>query len=638
MCGIAGYVGWPRPRAEANAILGRMCAAIRHRGPNDEGHFVADGVGLGMRRLSVIDVAGGAQPIANEDRTTWIVFNGEIYNHRELRAQLATNGHRLATRSDTECIVHRYEDVGDDVVKDLRGMFAFALWDDARQRLLLARDRLGIKPLYYWERDGGLAFASELRSMLTLPEFSRILDPTAIGLFLSLGYVPEPLSVFAGVRKLLPGHRLTWSRERGVTVEPYWSVAAVREQPIDEREAIDEFKRLLAECVRYHLEADVPLGAFLSGGIDSSTIVAQMARLVDQPVRTFSIGFNEPEFNEAPYAARVARALGTEHTELIVRPDADALVEEVVRCYDEPFSDPSALPTYLVSRLARQHVTVALSGDGGDELFLGYTRYLETLGHHQLGAGVRRGLDMVARRLPFATPWRNRLLDLARTRRGRYAATVASPLATDEGGIARPEVAARVPALDALLDASFRPVADRDFASQLGIVDLQTYLPGDILTKVDRASMAVSLEARVPFLDHRMVEFALSLPSALKVRDGSAKWLVRQAIRELVPPGVLDRPKQGFALPIATWFRRELSHRVDHLLVPNARVHEFTDVRAVRRLAVEHRVGRRDHSWLLWRVMVLDLWLDCLAEGAIAKPSPGLDAVLAPTIERAVAS
>src|SRR5689334_1109576 len=396
MCGIAGYAGWPLGAEHGAERLARMCASIRHRGPNDEGRFVAPDVGLSMRRLSVIDVEGGAQPLANEDKSVWIVFNGEIYNHRDLRPRLRARGHTFATNSDTECLVHLYEDAGDELVHELRGMFAFSLWDTRRQRLLIARDRLGIKPLYYWEHRGGVAFASELRAFLALPDFPRALDSTAIGYFLTLGYVPDPLAVFAGVRKLPPGHRLSWDRTHGVVVERYWSAADVGEQAISEGEAVEEFNRLFTEAVRYHLESDVPLGAFLSGGIDSSSVVAHMARLMDRPVRRFSIGFDERAFNEAPHAAAVARAIGTEHTELIVRPDADSLVESVIAGFDEPFSDPSALPTYIVSRLARRDVTVALSGDGGDELFGGYTRYAEVLGRTELGSATRRAVGAVA--------------------------------------------------------------------------------------------------------------------------------------------------------------------------------------------------------------------------------------------------
>jgi asparagine synthase (glutamine-hydrolysing) len=619
MCGIAGFAGWGRAPDASEHDLRRMCGAIRHRGPDDEGHLVAPGVALGMRRLSIIDVAGGTQPIANEDGTVHVVFNGEIYNHRELHAALEHGGHRLSTRSDTETLVHLYEEHGDRLVHRLRGMFGFAIWDTRRRRLLLARDRLGIKPLYYWETPDGVAFASELRSLLALDRFPRQIDRLAVAQYLSLGYVPEPLSIFAGVRKLPPGHTLSWDRERGVRVERYWT--PVRDEVrIDEREAVAEVRRLLAESVRYHLESDVPLGAFLSGGIDSSSVVAEMARQMDRPVQTFSIGFEEPEFNEAPHAAAVARALGTDHTELIVRPDADVLIEEVIRAFDEPFSDSSALPTFLVSQLARRHVTVALSGDGGDELFGGYTRYLELLGRRELAAPVRAAIGGVARRLPHGARGRNRLIDLSRTRRGRYAATVAAPLAGDEGGLALRDVVG-AHSLDELLRPLFEEARGRDFATQMTLVDLQSYLPGDILTKVDRMSMAVSLEARVPLLDHHVVEFAVSLPGALKMRDGTGKWIFREAIRDLVPASVLSKPKQGFGVPLQRWFREDLRHRVEALGRPDSPIYEYADRRAVGRIAAEHGSGRRDHSATLWRLLVLDVWLAGLRLGAIAQPS-----------------
>jgi asparagine synthase (glutamine-hydrolysing) len=624
MCGIAGYVGWDRGPQASEADLRLMCNAIRHRGPDGEGHFVAPGVALGMRRLSVIDLAGGNQPIGNEDGSVQVVFNGEIYNYRELRGRLLAGGHCLATRSDTETLVHLYEDDGDRLVHALRGMFALAIWDARRQRLLLARDRLGIKPLYYWERPGGLAFASELRAFLALEVFPRRLDRAAIGEYLALGYVPEPDCIFEGVKKLHPGHTLSWDRERGSELTRYWSPARSEALAVDEREATEELRRLLAEAVRCHLEADVPLGAFLSGGLDSSTVVAHMSRAMDRPVRTFSIGFEEPEFNEAPAAATLARALGTDHRELIVRPDADVLVEDVVRFFDEPFADSSALPNYLVARLAREDVTVALSGDGGDELFGGYTRYAEVLRRRELGpAALRRVIRGVARRLPHASPGRNRLLDLARGRRARYAATVASPLTLSDGGVALPVIARESGTFDALLDRWFDQLEDRDFATQMMLVDTMSYLPGDILTKVDRTSMAVSLEARVPLLDHRLVEFVVALPSRLKMRDHTGKWILRHAVAGLIPPAVLDKPKQGFAVPLRRWFRKELRHRIERLLRADAPVYEFVDRPAVTRMATEHRLRRRDHSHVLWKLLVLDLWLRCLARGDLARASGG---------------
>jgi len=520
MCGIAGFAGSLADGPDAAERLRRMCDAIRHRGPDDSGYHVAPGVAIGMRRLSIIDVAGGHQPMTNEDGTVHVVFNGEIYNYQTLRARLLAGRHRLTTSSDTETLVHLYEDHGAGLARELRGMFGFAIWDDRRRRLLIARDRLGIKPLYYWPTRDGVAFASELRALVTLPEFPRALDPDAVVDYMAVGYVPEPRTIFAGVHKLPPGHLLEWTREGGLRIERYWSPAVAENTRITEREAIEETRRLLDESVRIHLLSEVPLGAFLSGGIDSSGVVATMARMSDRAVRTFSIGFAEREFDESQHAAEVAGVLGTEHTQLVVRPDAELLFEQVARALDEPFGDPSALPTFLVSYLARRDVTVALSGDGGDELFGGYTRYFELNGARSLPPLARSVLRNVALRLPHATYGRNRLLALGRTMRGRYAGTVALPLREAEGGLLREDVAMRAVPFDETLDRWFTNDSARDFMTQLMIVDVQSYLPGDILTKVDRMSMAHSLEARVPLLDHEIAEFALSLPPSLKFRDG----------------------------------------------------------------------------------------------------------------------
>ena len=608
MCGIAGWMG-TAPEGGAST-LEAMCDAIRHRGPDDDGYFIAPEIALGMRRLSIIDVAGGRQPVANEDRSVFAVFNGEIYNYRQLRGQLERRGHHLTSQGDSETLVHLYEEDRERLVHQLRGMFGLAIWDARSQRLVLARDRLGIKPLYYWSTPERLVFASELRALLALREFPRRVDRKAIGQYLTLGYIPDPLAVFEGVQKLPPGHVLTRDRDGRVTLTCYWSPLGIRQRTVAETEAVEELQRLLSESIACHLESDVPLGAFLSGGTDSSAVVGFMSRLVERPVKTFSIGFPEAEFNEAPHAKRVANALGTEHTELIVRPDVDALVEDVIQSFDEPFGDSSAVPTYLVARLARQHVTVALSGDGGDELFAGYTRYQELVGRKELRpALVRRGLRALARALPHSALGRNRLLDLARTRWGRYAATIAAPPAIDDGGIAQPDIANDVGPFDTLIERWARGTSGRGFLTRMMLVDVQSYLPGDILTKVDRTSMAVSLEARVPLLDHNIVEFALSLPEQLTLRRGESKWLFRRAIDGIVPRDVLARPKQGFALPLRDWFRRELSHRVESLLLDDSPIYEFADVTAVRRTTREHQAGRRDHSSLIWRLLVLDIWL-----------------------------
>jgi len=633
MCGIAGFAGRTGAERERDVTLRSMCAAIVHRGPDEEGRYLAPDVALGMRRLSVMDPAMGQQPMSNEDGTIQLVFNGEIYNHRELRRGLAARGHTLATSSDTEVIVHLYEEMGDAVVDALRGMFAFALWDTRRRQLLIARDRVGIKPLYYWPHAGGLVFASELRSLLAMPEFTAHVNPAAVAQYLTFGYVPETHCIFDGVQKLPPGHRLRWEPDGTTRIEQYWSALRAERADVSDGEAIETLRGLLRESVALHLEADVPLGAFLSGGIDSSTVVAQMAQLVPGRVKTFSIGFDEASHNEAPHAALVAREIGTEHTELIVRPDADSLVDSVITGFDEPFGDSSALPTFLVSQMAREHVTVALSGDGGDELFGGYTRYAELLTRRELPAVARAALARVAAHLPHGARGRNRLLDMSRTLQGRYAATIAVPATVREGGMLSDRLAREVPTMDALLSAAFSPVAGRDLLAQMTAVDIATYLPGDILTKVDRMSMSVSLEARVPLLDHHIVEFAMALPSRLKQRDGVGKWLLRQAITGLVPPRVLAHPKHGFGVPLARWFREELRYRLDALLAPESRIAPYVDRAAIARLVSEHRAGRRDHSHLLWRLVALEIWLGALAEGRLAHASP-----LAPAVRQSAAT
>jgi len=573
-----------------------------------------------MRRLSIIDVAGGHQPMTNEDGTVHVVFNGEIYNYQPLRARLLAGRHRLTTSSDTETLVHLYEDHGAGLARELRGMFGFAIWDDRRRRLLVARDRLGIKPLYYWPTRDGVAFASELRALVTLPEFPRDIDPDAVVDYMAVGYVPEPRTIFTGVHKLLPGSLLEWTREGGVRTERYWSPAVAENTRITEQEAIEETRRLLDESVRIHLLSEVPLGAFLSGGIDSSGVVATMARISDRPVRTFSIGFAEREFDESRHAAEVASALGTEHTQLVVRPDAELLFEQVARALDEPFGDPSALPTFLVSYLARRDVTVALSGDGGDELFGGYTRYFELNGARSLPPLARTVLRNVALRLPHAPYGRNRLLALGRTMRGRYAGTVALPLREAEGGLLREHVARRALPFEKTLDRWFTDDSARDFMTQLMMVDVQSYLPGDILTKVDRMSMAHSLEARVPLLDHEVAEFALSLPPSLKFRDGVGKWVLRRALSDRVPDGVFRRPKQGFDVPLRDWFRGPLAHRLTALSDRSSVVYDFVEPRAVERIVEEHRVGRRDHARTIWRLVMFDQWSRLHSTGEFVRP------------------
>ena len=608
MCGIAGWAGALGVQ-DGEHRLRLMCDAILHRGPDEAGYDVSARRALGMRRLSIIDVAGGTQPIWNEDGSVLVVFNGEVYNFQELRGELERAGHTFRTRTDTEVLVHLYEEHGSALVHRLRGMFAFALWDERRQRLLLVRDRLGIKPAYYRVLPDGVVFASELKSLHAAGLVDGDLDAGAVAAYMALGYIPDPLSVYRGVHKLPPGHLLTWTMADGAHIERYWTPPAAPDPALDAATAAAEIRRLLEESVRYRLIADVPLGAFLSGGLDSSAVVAEMSRQMDRPVETFSIGFSEPEFNEAPDAAAVARALATNHHELVLTPDVDALIEDVALAFDEPFADSSAIPTLLVSRLAARHVKVVLSGDGGDELFGGYTRYRDFAARPGAATALGRALVPLVRRLPHATPGRNRLLDLGREPVARYVGMVADPLRPDEGGVASASTLAASGGWGALLDPYFAEAAGRDAIGQLLHVDLLSYLPGDILTKVDRMSMAASIEARVPLLDHHLVELACRIPTGLKLRDGTGKWIFREALRERVPAVVFAKRKQGFGVPLRPWFRGPLRPRLDALATGSTPLGDWVDPDAVRRVVDEHVRGRRDRSPLLWKLLMLDIWL-----------------------------
>jgi asparagine synthase (glutamine-hydrolysing) len=622
MCGIAGFVDLQQrlPRDEAAATLEQMCRVIAHRGPDDQGTMQTDdGAHLGMRRLSIIDLAGGHQPISNEDGTVSIVFNGEIYNYRELQPELEARGHHFQTHSDTEVIVHSYEEFGPDCVSKLRGMFAFAIWDAKKQSLFIARDRVGKKPLYYTlTPEGALIFGSELKSLLQHPSMRREINPQAIDAYLTWGYVPDPLSILKGIRKLPPGHYLTFANGR-VDVTCYWDFRYEPVQGETSRRAedyLEELRSLLSESVRLRLIADVPLGAFLSGGIDSSTIVGLMAREMSQPVKTFSIGFNEDSYNELKYARIAARHFGTDHHEFVVTPDLCQIVDDLAWFLDEPFADSSAIPTYMVSKLAREHVKVVLSGDGGDELFAGYTRYVidqRRSGFAGLPRFVRHGLMApLSRHLPHGARGRNFLHNVALDSLDRYLDSISiftelnKPLLyTDafRGQLQRNG--------DEVIP--FRSYAERVRTGEpldtLLYIDSKTYLPGDILTKVDRMSMAVSLEARVPLLDHKLIEFVNSIPASLKLNGLETKHVFKQAIRDFVPAEILNRPKQGFGVPVDEWINQQLRERIhDTLTEQRTRERGYIAPAYVQLLLDEHERGRRDHSTQLWTLFMLELW------------------------------
>ncbi len=610
MCGIAGIVSF-EGRPVRLAELRRMCAFLAHRGPDDEGFYVAPSAGLAMRRLSIIDLATGRQPVSNEDGTVWCVFNGEIYNFQELRRDLEGRGHSFSTGTDTEVIVHLYEERGARCVEALRGMFAFAVWDEREQSLLLARDRVGIKPLYYGQVGGRLAFASELKALLALPEVERDLNWTALGHLLAFLTTPQADSIVQGVRKLEPGTVLIASR-RGVRISRYWDLEWAPDHGRSEADFIEGLRERLEESVRLHMVSDVPLGAFLSGGVDSSAVVATMARLSPRPVKTFSIGFEEDDYNELAYAGEVARAFGTEHHELVLRPDVLSVLDDLAWHLDEPFGDASVIPTYMVSKLAAEHVTVVLSGDGGDELFAGYDRYrveARERRRERVPAALRRALGALAHHAPEGMKGRNFLRHLALDGPVRYLDALAFFRREEQREMLQPDVFALVSAGDPWRElAAYTADLDGHWLSTLQHLDIKAYLPLDILTKVDRTSMAHSIEARVPLLDHELMEFAATIPPALKLRHGTSKYILKQALRGWLPTSVLERPKQGFSIPLGRWFRgglREFAR--DLLLSGRARQRGLFRPAYVDKLLRRHAAGR-DLDFQVWTLISFELW------------------------------
>ena len=628
MCGIAGFAesstSGARRDADA-ALVRRMCGVIRHRGPDDEGVRVEPGVGLGMRRLSIIDLSTGHQPIANEDETVWIVFNGEIYNYRELRRELDAAGHRFSTASDTETIVHAYEQWGEQAFSRLRGMFGVAIWDRQRRTLWLARDRAGIKPLYYTERDGRLYFGSEIKSLIAAGAVDREIDVEALDHYFSFLYTPRDASIFKGVRKLPPGHLLQWTDGRA-RVAKYWELSADESFGGTEADAAAALRSVLADAVRSHMVSDVPLGAFLSGGLDSSTVVGLRAEASSTPVKTFSIGFGEPKYDELEHARAVAEHFHTDHHEMVVRPDALSILDRLVAHFDEPFADSSAIPTWYVSEIARRHVTVVLSGDGGDELFGGYDRYLPHPRVAQFDGLPIPGKRQVARALwpllPHGARGKSFLRHVSRDAEGRYLDSVAFFQRDEKRALYAGDLR------HALRDADAERILGRQFTrfaalpehSQMMRFDFETYLPEDVLTKVDRMSMAHSIESRVPLLDNEVVEFAAALPASWKIRNGRRKHILKEAVRGLLPASILDRRKQGFAVPLGVWFRGGLTDIYrDVLASPRARQRGYFEPAFVDRLMHEHVSGARDHELRLWQLLVFELWHRLYVDAAAAE-------------------
>jgi len=614
MCGITGIVYKDKYDHVDAEVLKKMCVAIRHRGPDESGTWIDGHVGIGMTRLSIIDLAGGSQPIHNEDKTIWIVFNGEIYNYKDLRLDLEKRGHKFYTFSDTETIVHLYEEFGEDCVQHLSGMFAFAIWDQNNEKLFLARDRLGIKPLHYLYDGKRIIFGSEIKSILTCNEVPRKMHPPSMITYVAYGYVPDPDTMFAGIYKLPPAHVLSY-RDGQTSVWKYWDVDFNVGEVQPEEFYIERLLEILDEAVRIRLMSEVPLGAFLSGGTDSSTVVALMARHMSEPVKTFSIGFNYQKYDELKYARMVADRYGTDHHEEIVNPDAESIILDLVHQFDEPFADSSAIPTYYVSKMAKKWVTVVLSGDGGDELFGGYDRYLDgSIARYAswIPRTFRQHIFMnLSEILPEWFPGVNTLRHISVDDDERYIRKLSKGISTIHEGVFSREIMEKVSTTDPspVMLKYMNSLNGKDLLTKRQYLDTKTYLPGDILTKVDRTSMLVSLEARVPILDHKIVEFAATIAPNLKVRGMNTKYLFKKAAERLLPKELIYRQKMGFAVPINTWIKREwteMSHEL--VLGERALARKNFNPKFLKRIMKEHRWGRRDHSYLIWTSMILELW------------------------------
>lgn len=636
MCGIAGRLN-ADPEAPVSAeLLRRMAGLLHHRGPDDEGVYTDGPLGLASRRLAIIDLSPhGHMPMSNETGTVWIVLNGEVYNFQELREELVARGHRFRSRTDTEVVVHLYEEYGTACLERLRGMFAFAIWDARQQTLLLARDRLGKKPLFYCAHPRHFSFASEPKAFLADPDLPREPDPVALHYYLTYQYVPSPYSAFRGLQKLPPAHYLLVRPGEAPRVTRYWKLSYGRKIRRSESALCAELRERIEEAVRIRMVSDVPLGAFLSGGLDSSAVVAVMSRISRQPVKTFSIGFDEDGYNELPYARRVAALFATDHHEFIVKPKAVDVLPQLVWHYNEPYADSSALPTFYLSRLAREHVTVALNGDAGDENFAGYPRHvaLQWVGWFQrLPRGVRRSLAAAAGRIPSNLPPRH-LLSYAKRFMGRlpdttpsleYGRWISHFTASMKAGLYTDDFAAQVGGIEAfdVLFGVFAASDAPDLTDAALDADVNLYLPDDLLVKVDIATMAHSLEARSPLLDHPLMEFVASIPSRQKVRFGIKKYLFKKAVAPWLPREIIHRDKQGFGVPLDRWFRGELRELArDTLLSQRAVGRGYFRREAVMRLLDEHVTGAANWHHHLWNLLMLELWHRMFIDDAPTPPT-----------------
>lgn len=620
MCGIAGFISKEAnlPTAEREVLLDRMCKIITHRGPDEQGTIVKEKAALGMRRLSIIDLKSGQQPIFDCSGNLGVVFNGEIYNYQSLKKDLEQRGHRFKTNSDTETIVHAYEEFGADCVQHLRGMFAFAIYDFREESLFIARDRVGKKPLFYsLTNKGNLVFGSELKVLIEHGEISKEIDFSALDSYLTFGYVPEEFCIFKGVRKLEPGHFLLFKNGK-VETKKYWDFDYSENTEIkSEVEYIEVLREKIREAVKIRLISEVPLGAFLSGGVDSSSIVGMMSQISETPVKTFSIGFNEDTFNELKFARMAAEHFNTEHHEFIVTPDLVEVVDDLVWHFDEPFADSSALPTFMVSKMARDFVTVVLSGDGGDELFAGYTRYVtdkKRSGLEKLPRAIRQNLlKPLSEALPHGAKGKNFLYNTSLDAIDRYIDSVSHFGKLKKSGLysglLRANLNGGLGRAETIYKQIAESVSSSDPTDKLLYLDSKTYLPSDILTKVDRMTMAVSLEARVPLLDHELIEFVQKIPSELKLKGLETKYIFKKAMEGIVPNEILYREKQGFGVPINEWINSQLKDRI-HGILSEKRTQErgYFEPKYIQILLDEHAKNRRDNSHTLWILWMLELW------------------------------
>lgn len=622
MCGICGLIHQKKEHPVEFADVQKMCDAMKHRGPDDEGQYVFENVGLGMRRLSIIDLSTGRQPIFNEDRSMVIIFNGEIYNHQSIRRELQSKGHIFTTKTDTEAIIHAYEEWGVDCLHKLNGMFGFAIWDSRKHRLFIARDRIGVKPLYYYRDAQQFVFASELKAIVRLTSVPKEIEPKALDTFLTFEYIPSPLSIFKNIYKLPAGHWLLY-HEGEMTIRQYWHLAYQR-STADARALEHQLEELLEDAVKIRLMSDVPLGAFLSGGLDSSSVVAMMSRHSSEPVKSFSIGFDESSYNELPYARAVAEKYHTEHFEEIIRPDATSLTEKILWMLDEPFGDFSVFPTFLVSEMARKNVTVVLSGDGGDELLAGYDSYLAqrlAVKYNALPSFLRKTtIEPIINALP---PTEKKKGLINRAKRFIEGARLPAHLQhvrwmiflqqAEKELLYSKDFRNGLNGYDAFgfIEEYFAQVTSNDPLDQQEYVDIKTYLVDDILVKVDRMSMANSLEARVPFLDYRFVEFAATIPSDFRLRGKRTKYILKSALRDELPLKIIERGKEGFSIPIKNWLKAELKPMMMSVLSEqNIKDKGFFDPLFVSRLVDEHIQGQENHSHRLWALIVFHMWYE----------------------------